>query len=264
MRPKIRVYREGMKLNSLSDSSLLEQTKTLVAEERNLTTQVLWHFAEIQKRRLYAQQGYGSLFEYAVKVLGYSEAAAGRRIAAMRLLVQVPEVEESVKSGALNLSTLSSVHHFLKEKESPTSHAEKLELLQSLEGKSRRECEKQLASLCPAAPPAERERVISPELTEIRFVADEALMEKLQKIRELDAHVQADPSYLELFHRMADLALKKLDPEQKKPRTAVAATPPAELENATTLDSPRQSDSRIIAVAVKRAVRERDQECALT
>jgi hypothetical protein len=47
---------------------------------------------EIQVRRLYAEKGFASLFEYAVQGLGYSEAAAGRRIAAMRLLVDVPEI----------------------------------------------------------------------------------------------------------------------------------------------------------------------------
>ncbi|MCM2279821.1 MAG: HNH endonuclease, partial [Oligoflexia bacterium] len=41
---------------------------------------------------------------------------------------------------------------------------------------------------------------------------------------ELDSHVNPNPSYLELFHRLADLALKKLDPKQKKPGLA----PPAE------------------------------------
>ena len=56
-------------------------------------------------------------------------------------------------------------------------------------------------------------------------------MQKLQRIRELDAHVNPNPSYLELFHRLADLALKKLDPELKKgrktaPPNAHAKTPP--------------------------------------
>jgi hypothetical protein len=76
----------------LSNEALLRNTHALVAEERKLTTEILWHMHEIQVRRLYAEKGFASLFEYAVQGLGYSEAAAGRRIAAMRLLVDVPEI----------------------------------------------------------------------------------------------------------------------------------------------------------------------------
>ncbi len=202
---------------SLSNEALLTKTKELVVEERKLTTSILWHMHEIQTRRLYAEKGYGSLFEYAVQALGYSEAAAGRRIAAMRLLVEVPEIELALQKGDVSLSTLSTIQSFIQRKKEPVSRPEKKELVFALQGKSRRECEKHLAALDPdAATPQERERVVSPTQTEIRFIADDALMAKLQSIRELDGHVQSNPSYLELFHRMADLALKKLDPLSSK------------------------------------------------
>jgi hypothetical protein len=173
-------------LKSLSNEVLLQNTQALVAEERKLTTQVLWHLNEIQRRRLYAEHGYGSLFEYTVQCLGYSEAAAGRRIAAMRLLVEVPE--------------------------------------------------------------------ISPTQTEIKFVADDKLMEKLRAIREIDAHVLNNPSYLELFHRIADLALRELDPSaSKKPvQKKTVTTPPEELTQA-------QPKSRYIPASLKREVWKRDQ-----
>ncbi len=202
---------------SLSNEALLTKTKELAAEERKLTTSILWHMHEIQTRRLYSEKGYGSLFEYAVQALGYSEAAAGRRIAAMRLLVEVPEIEPALQSGDVSLSTLSTIQSFIQRKEEPVSKDEKRELVFALQGKSRRECEKELSALDPqAALPQERERVVSPTQTEIRFIADDSLMEKLQSIREFDAHVQSNPSYLDLFHRMADLTLKKLDPLSSK------------------------------------------------
>jgi hypothetical protein len=85
-------------LKSLSNEALLKTTQALVAAERRLTTEILWHLHEIKARRLYAEKGYGSLFEYAVKALGYSEAAAGRRISARRLLVDIPEIEPALQS----------------------------------------------------------------------------------------------------------------------------------------------------------------------
>jgi hypothetical protein len=242
-------------LKSLSNEVLLQNTQALVAEERKLTTQVLWHLYEIQRRRLYAERGHGSLFEYAVQCLGYSEAAAGRRIAAMRLLAEVPEIEPALQKGDVSLSTLSAIQHFIQRKEEPVSREEKKELVFALQGKSRRECEIELARLDPvAATPNEKERIISPTQTEIRFVADEALMEKLKSIRELDAHILDNPSYLELFHRIADIALKELDPSaSKKPvQKKTATTPPAELAQA-------QPRSRYIPTSLKREVWKRDQ-----
>src|SRR3989442_1567204 len=112
-------------LKSLSNETLLRNTQNLVAEERRLTTSILWHLHEIQMRRLYAEKGYGSLFEYAVQALGYSEAAAGRRISAMRLLAEVPEIEPALKDGSVNLSTLSTIQNFFQRKEEPISKQEK-------------------------------------------------------------------------------------------------------------------------------------------
>lgn len=260
---------------SLSNDALLRNTYALVAEERKLTIEILWHLHEIQVRRLYAEKGYGSLFEYAVQALGYSEAAAGRRIAAMRLLVDVPDIEPSLKNGSVSLSTLSTIQSFVQRKAEPISKQEKRELVFALQGKSRRECEKHLVALDPvAATPQEKERVIGPTQTEIRFVADDALMKKLQKMKELDAHVQSNPSYLNLFHRMADLALKKLDPLAKKSADS-KVTPPAELNDVAernevrsskssftspTPRSPRhRSNPRSITAALRREIWNRDQ-----
>jgi 5-methylcytosine-specific restriction endonuclease McrA len=89
-------------------------------------------------------------------------------------------------------------------------------------------------------------------------VADDSLIEKLKAIRELDAHVQKDPTYLELFHRMADLVLNELDPRAKKP------APPAEPEVpsqkvAITQTTREPSKTRYIPESLKREVWKRDQ-----
>lgn len=186
----------------------------------------------------------------------------------MRLLIEVPEIESALKAGSISLSTLSTIQSFVRKKDEPVSKQEKRELVFALQGKSRRECEKHLFALDPsAAIPREKERVVSPTQTEIRFIADDALLEKLQKIRELDGHFQANASYLELFHRMADLALKKLDPLNKK-ETNKDITPPAEQlspSNTTHMDErtpAHQSpnlNTRYVPAHIKRQVWLRDQ-----
>jgi hypothetical protein len=230
-------------LKILSNEVLHKTTQSLVAEERKLTTSILRHLDEIQSRRLHSEMGYASLFEYAVKALGYSEAAAGRRIAAMRLLAKVPEIEPVLEKGDVSLSTLCTVQHFFQRKEEPVTRQEKKELVFALRGKSRRECEKELAALDPkACAPLEKERIIGPTQTEIRFVADDDLMDKLKQIRELDARsLGQDASYLELFRRMANVILKQIDPTKKKIRSSSKTTPPAEREKLEPTDQSNEA-----------------------
>ena len=78
-------------LKYLFDSDLLNQTRLLVAREREVTTELLWHLREVEHRRLYAEKGYSSLFDYVRRGLGYAEGSADRRISAMRLLKDLPE-----------------------------------------------------------------------------------------------------------------------------------------------------------------------------
>jgi uncharacterized coiled-coil DUF342 family protein len=96
-----------MKLSNLKDRELLSRTRALVQVERTTLTQVLHHLREIERRKLFSDLGYRSLFEYAVEELRYSEGQAGRRIQAMRLMREIPEMEKKVESGSLSLSNVS-------------------------------------------------------------------------------------------------------------------------------------------------------------
>jgi hypothetical protein len=94
-------------LKSLSDSDLELQIKSLVAQERAVLTRILDHLREVEDRKLHLKRGCGSLFDYATRELGYSEASAARRIDAMRLLRQIPEVRDKIAAGSLSLCTSS-------------------------------------------------------------------------------------------------------------------------------------------------------------
>ena len=72
-------------VGALSDRELLRETSKLVGHERHLQGAIIDHLAEIGARGLYLERGFSSLFDYAVRELGYSDAAAARRIGAMRL-----------------------------------------------------------------------------------------------------------------------------------------------------------------------------------
>ena len=88
----------------LPDQVLLEQTRMLARHEQALQLSVLDHLREIDARRLYLRRGFSSLFDYTVRELRYTEAAAWRRIKAMRLCRETSGVRERLQDGSLNLS----------------------------------------------------------------------------------------------------------------------------------------------------------------
>ncbi len=60
-------------MKNLNAQELLARTKNLVAQERKLTVLLIEHLEEIQRRMLYAEMGYASLWEFATQELGLSE-----------------------------------------------------------------------------------------------------------------------------------------------------------------------------------------------
>jgi len=100
-------------VSRLSDADLLLRAREISLEERRAGIALLHHLGEIERRRLYAA-GFGSLHEYVVRELGYSDGAAHRRISAMRLMKVAPEVEQKLEQGKLTLSTASQIQNFLK------------------------------------------------------------------------------------------------------------------------------------------------------
>ncbi len=92
----------------------------MVGRERQLLHLILKHIQEVDRRRLYAARAYSSLFAYLTKAMGYSFAAAQRRIEAARLMNQVPELALQIQKGDVNLSQIGIISQAVKSKESLT------------------------------------------------------------------------------------------------------------------------------------------------
>ncbi len=201
-----------MNLTRMKDAEILSQLKILVQNERNLLTQVLHHLREVEKRRLFSELRYSSLFDYAINELKYSESQAHRRISAMRLLKELPQVEDKIQSGTLNLSNLCQAQTYFKnsDKKSKTdnrptlSHKEKIGVLEQLENKSAREGEKLLLSLqSDHTLPPEKLRKVTADHTEVRFVMNEELRKNLEQVRTLLGLKGLGLSFAELANEMA-------------------------------------------------------------
>jgi len=90
-----------MQLGVISDKALILNLETAVRAERKCLTEVLHLLKEVERRRLFSSLGYKSIFELAVKKLGYAEDQAYRRISAMRLLKELPQIETSITNGEI-------------------------------------------------------------------------------------------------------------------------------------------------------------------
>ena len=96
---------ERRRFSRLGDQQLLDQTQRLVANQRCLEVHLIDHLNEIDRRGLALRRGYSSLFDYAVRELGFSDASAQRRIQTMRLCRRYGWVRAELQSGKFDLTS---------------------------------------------------------------------------------------------------------------------------------------------------------------
>ena len=95
--------------SKLGDQQLLEQTRRLAANQRCLEVHILDHLDEIDRRGLALRRGFSSLFDYALRELRFTDAAAQRRIQTMRLCRRHGWVRAKLQSGELNLTSAAQL-----------------------------------------------------------------------------------------------------------------------------------------------------------
>ena len=149
----------------------------------------------------------------------------------MRLLRECPGIEESIRDGSLSVSSASEVQRFVTKK--PCSNEEKAKIVESVKGKSKRECEKIFETIAPEVAPTK-------EMTEIEVTAE--LLGKLKRIQELTGHQNKNLG--EVLEWMAGKILQKIEPKLTSPGNEAAQ---------------QSSVSRFIPASLKRAVWARDQ-----
>lgn len=203
------------KFSHLSNAQLASTIKFKTETERRLTVEIIELLEEIDRRKLHLEMGYGSLMDYCVKELRYSESAAYRRISAMRLSRDVPQVKEALKEGAINLVTVSQVQSLFRDqdgRDSAYTREEKIDLLKSLENTSKREAERIIAEELPLGlPKRDQIRAIPGQKVRVDVEISAETSEKLERIKALLSHRNPNPSFDELLNMVADIVLKKVD-----------------------------------------------------
>lgn len=242
-------------ISKLKDKELLEKFEFFSKQEKEMTAQVVAHLAEIDKRKLYLDEGYSSLFTYVTQKYRYSESAAYRRIQAARLSQRFPDIIPLIKKGELNLMTLSLIAPHLKEEN-------KEKIFPQVFKKSTRAVEYFISSFSQKQDQKQemmrdKIRILSPMTSEIRkmdmpekskdldlfskenpaqtaqnfttsagsnpierrvkieFCAKESLAKKIERAKEVLRHKYPQGKLEDIFEEAMELLLEKKDPERK-------------------------------------------------
>jgi len=140
-------------LGALSDRELVLALERVCTSERETRLKILVYLVEIERRRVYLPLGYGSLFEFCRRRLGYSESASARRIAVARCIRDFPRVYELLLGGRVTFSTIERLSRVMT-----ATNAD--ELLSEAEGRSEREIDSLVARERPQGMIRERVRPV--------------------------------------------------------------------------------------------------------
>jgi hypothetical protein len=237
-----------MNLKSLTDEKLHTLAIETSERERAVTLELLKQLSEIERRRLYSKFACSSLHMYCVRQLKMTDGDAGRKVAAARLIREVPVIEEKILSGSLPVTSVAQVGVFFK-KESRAGHSykmeEKAQLLRELEDRSTRQIETILISKSnqPEIHFRETQKTVASDRTEIKLFIDNETLEALSRLKEIWSHAMPHANLADVIKRTAQESVERHDPVRKAARQEAKA----------------KSDAKCDAKsAVKREVRHRD------
>jgi 5-methylcytosine-specific restriction endonuclease McrA len=270
----------------VTNGVLLRELNTILARDREATAEVLLYLAEVERRQLFAPEGYPSMFTYCVEALHFSEDIACKRLRAARAAQKFPVIFAMIADGRLHLSGAALLRDHLTPETAD-------ELLGAVAFKSRRQIEELLAARFPrpdvpslvralgqacgvespapgrvncagdqvAAPetpallpapgrvegPYPRVAPLAPERYAVQFTMDQAMRDDLTRAQELLGFRTPTADVAELLR----LALREYVVKLEKQKFAATERP-------CKADAPRFPTGRGYVAAVKRAVRARD------
>lgn len=241
-------------LKNLTDQELDVAALMAAKNERLALVDVLAHLAEVDRRKSFSPR-FDSLVAYAIGHLGYDSKSAWRRVSALRLMQEVPEITPAIESGKLDLTKIVlAQNHFRNEAraaltddgsevkqllfppdavsanaaliKAPLTKAEKIEVLSGMMSKSSREAERDLVAKSSAPERLKRPDIVNPmagQLNEVRLVLMDEDLALVRELKELMAHKAPHASVGEVVSsalRAAVAAIKKEKSGEGKIRRA--------------------------------------------
>jgi hypothetical protein len=212
-------------IRNLEDSILTSQLRNLVRSERKITAEIIEVIKEVDRRRLFLDLGFSSLYSFLVEDVGYTPAAAQRRIDAARIFRDLPEIKEELKEGHLNLTQVSILAQNLRQlkKQNPNrkvSPEQKREILNQVKNQSLQKTQVILSQKLDLEIKAhDRKHYQKDESIRYESTFSKEEMAQLYRVREIISHRNPNPSLNELVSFLADYFLKREDPLRKEVKT---------------------------------------------
>lgn len=225
-------------IKKISDDELWVRTARLAGDERRITVDVLLHLREVERRGLHLKRGFPSMYEYAVRELRYAEGAAYRRVQAMRLLRDIPEMEEKLTAGTLSVTTASKIQNAYRNQ----PNEKKAAAVARVEGRSSKEVEQELAPLVNAR---EGSRWLGFDAVELRLQLKAESFKSLEELKSIKSHTVGAKTYGGLVSDLVELGHEKWNPSR---RTA----PPLRWSTAKSSPAPRYIPSSLRTEVWKR------------
>jgi hypothetical protein len=135
---------DGTSVRRVAKGRLLEGFAALVGKDRENAADMLVYVGEIDRRKLYLEHAYPSMFAFCTKRFRMSEAVAAKRIRAGRAACAFPCILEMVRRGELHLSGVHQLAGHLTEE----NHRE---VLRRARHRSMREIDVLIAEIAPRA-----------------------------------------------------------------------------------------------------------------
>jgi len=182
-----RIRKLRAELHGINQEKLLKRLDSLNDRERRLKIRVLLYLKEIDRRRLYLEWGYCSMFSFCTEYLKYSGSTAVRRIKAERALERSKKVISMLLSGEMTVTGLSKIESICKPENTD-------KILEQVAGRSCRELDLLRAKHNPQEP--------APEKVKPVFVKTELKVKENDKTgRKITANAEGD-SFLEEKYRL--------------------------------------------------------------
>jgi 5-methylcytosine-specific restriction endonuclease McrA len=129
-------------LQRLEKRELLRGFSALVRDDQSLTAKLLEYIGEIDRRQLYLELAYPSMFAFCVGRHRMSESEAGKRIRAGRAACRFPRILEMIRKGQLHLTGVHQLAAYLTEE----NHED---VLRRAKGRTSREIDQLIAEIAP-------------------------------------------------------------------------------------------------------------------
>lgn len=210
------------KIRSLSREQFEPAFLAHLQTERKISMIIVYFMQEAYRRRTWAQN-FPSFSSYCTEHLRMSDSDFYRKYSILKTIEELPEIEEKILIGQVSASTVAKMSHFFHRDSKSTGNLvppeRKREVFQQMQGLTLRQVERELAILSPQSAMPDKTRQITETAFVRQFTSNQQLENKITRAKQLLAHsLPQPPSDCQLFTKITDLALEKIDPILKQKR----------------------------------------------